>query len=373
MHLRDAIKHTRADFAAGNTVIWKGPPGFGKTFGSLELYKAVCTDNPGKRVGLGRVFMATQQDVDAFGLPWPGTVEHEGKTFNVTRPLLPGWYMSTEGLPASCYDIFLLIMEEWGQGGAEAKKAFASVMLEKGVPGYYLPEGSHILALTNVDAADGITTEFDFVIGRRKEYTITGDVKVWDEDFASHPYMHGGKVWNVSPLFRAHAMARPEVFFEAKPKVQGPWSNPRSQCAVDRYVQVLTEQNGGTVPLGDAGMMQGMEGGFGMPATQSVLEFAEFQINLPKYEDVVKDPDGTPVPQSADQLMLMAYGLAARTLPDDLSPCIKYAQKLGKSMAVTYAQSLLRRDYAGVVHHPAMQAWISKNAALLTAVGGAKA
>jgi hypothetical protein len=364
MHIREVVKHTLADFEAGNTVIWKGPPGFGKTDKSMELYHRLVADNPTQKVGLCRVFMATQQDVDATGLPWKGSVEHNGKVYTITDPAMPRWFISSEGLPATCYDLVLLILEEWGQGGAEAKKAFASVMLEKGVPGFYLPEGSHILALTNVDAADGVTKEFDFVIGRRKEYTITADVKVWDEDFASKAYSYGGKTWQVSPLVRAWAINRPDAMFEAKPKVQGPWANPRSVCAADRYMQVLTRQNGGKVPLADGGFLAGMEGGIGMPATQSLMEFAEWQINLPQYEDVVKDPINTPVPKPADQLMLMAYGLAHRTQPQDLDACIQYVQRMPKDMSITYAQSLVRRVPAMVIE-PAMTAWTAKNASLL--------
>ena len=368
MHIRDTVKHTLADFQAGNTVIWKGPPGYGKTAASFDLVEQVKALNPGKEVGLCRVFMATQQDVDATGLPWKGSVEHNGKVYTITDPAMPRWYISTEGRPACTYDLVVLIMEEWGQGGAEAKKAFASVMLEQGVPGFYLPEGSHILALTNVDAADGITKEFDFVIGRRKEYTISPSVEVWDQDFASAPYMHKGKQWSVSPLLRAWAKQRPDTFFEAKPKQQGPWCNPRSACANDRYLQVLTAQNGGVIPLNDPGMMAGLEGGFGMPATQSLLEFCEFQINLPKYEDVVADPVNTPVPKSADQIMLMAYGLASRAEPADAGPVIEYVQRMPKDMAVTFVQSLFRRAGKEFAPLPAVQGWIAKNASLLTIV-----
>ena len=252
--------------------------------------------------------------------------------------------------------------------GAEAKKAFASVMLEQGVPGFYLPEGSHILALTNVDATDGITKEFDFIIGRRKEYTIDPSVQVWDEDFASKPYMHKDKQWSVSPLFRAWAKQRPGVFFEAKPKKQGPWCNPRSACANDRYLQVLTAQNGGVIPLQDAGMMSGLEGGFGMPATQSLLEFMEFQINLPDRATVVADPATAPMPKSADQIMLMAYKLAAETLPDEVGPVIEYVQRMPKDMSITFVQSLFRRAGKEFAPLPAIHGWIAKNASLLTII-----
>jgi hypothetical protein len=37
-------------------------------------------------------------------------------------------------------------------------------------------------------------------------------------------------------------------------------------------------------------------------------------------------------------------------------------------MGVTYISSLLRRDYKGIINQPAMQAWINKNAALVSII-----
>lgn len=370
MHIREIVKHTKADFAAGNSVLWKGPPGWAKTAVSLELYAQLVADAPNEKIGLCRVFMATQQDVDATGLPWKSEIECNGKKFTITDPAMPRWYITSEGKPACEYDRVLLVMEEWGQGSAETKRAFASVMLEKGVPGFYLPAGSYVLALTNVDASDGITKEFDFVIGRRSEYTVTPDVTVFLEDFASKPYQYGGKEWTVSPLMCAFARQRVETFFESKPKVQGPWCNPRSACAADRYMQVLAAQNNGVIPINDGGFQAGLEGKIGAPATASLMEFCEFQINLPKYEDVVADPSGTMIPKSADQIMLMAYGLAGRTQKEHLGPCIEYMSRkeMPKDMQITYVQALLRRD-PHLAYEDAMQAWVAKNASLVTIVG----
>lgn len=374
MHIRDVVKHTLADFEAGNTVIWLGPPGYGKTQVSLALYERMVANNPTQRIGLCRVFMATQQDVDATGLPWKGEVTYSGKTFTITEPAMPRWYISHEGLPACVYDKVLLIVEEWGQGNAEAKRAFASVVLEHGVPGFYLPNGSHVLMLSNVDANDGVTKEFDFIITRRHEYTIVGDEKVWDEDFASKPYMYDGRVWQVSDLLRAWARQRPSHFFAPKPKKQGQYCNPRTACAWDRYTQSMIKA-GTALPklITEPDYIESSGGQIGMDATQSLMEFANFKIALPPYEDVVKDPDNTPVPNNADQRCLMAYGLAGNADVNDLDALFRYMKRMQADLQVTFAQSLIGRDYKTFMHAPAFTAFVSKNAALLTALQAATA
>ena len=135
-------------------------------------------------------------------------------------------------------------------------------------------------------------------------------------------------------------------------------------------MQVLAAQNNGVIPINDGGFQAGLEGKIGAPATASLMEFCEFQINLPNYEDVVADPSGTMIPKAADQIMLMAYGLAGRTQKEHLGPCIEYMSRkeMPKDMQITYVQALLRRD-PHLAYEDAMQAWVAKNASLVTIVG----
>jgi len=109
-------------------------------------------------------------------------------------------------------------------------------------------------------------------------------------------------------------------------------------------------------------------GTIGMPATTSLVSHLQFRLELPSYDSVVADPAGTPVPNKADMQMLMTYELASYAKPADLGPVITYIQRLPKDMAVTFVSSLLRRDYKQMVNVPAMQAWINKNAALVSVI-----
>jgi hypothetical protein len=162
------------------------------------------------------------------------------------------------------------------------------------------------------------------------------------------------------------ARQHPETVFEPEPKVQGPWCNPRQLFAVDRYIQASWQIAGNQEITPE--MTSVIAGGIGMGATESLLGHFQFLLELPQYEDVIKDPAGTPVPTKADLMMLMAYQLAAFTKVEDLAPCIEYIQRLPKDMGVTYITSLLRRDYRGIINSAPMQAWISKNAALVSII-----
>ena len=376
MNLRSVKRHLQADMLAGNAVILKGPPGFGKTDLMLHIGAWWRTQHLGKLVGLSCFFMATQSSIGFTGLPWKGEREINGTKFTVTDPAMPQWFLATdmdtgEVRPASMFDTVLLIIEEWGQGEAETKRAGAEVLRAGGTPPWYLPPGSPRIALTNVDARDGITKEFDFIIGRRAEYEITGDVDIWLEDFADRPYMWQGKTWQVQSVVKAWAKQNPQILFEPKPDKQGPWCNPRTLTMADRYMQVIASTNDGKMPVDDSGFIESLAGKIGMAATTSLVGHLQFQLRLPSYESVVNDPDGTEVPQKADLQLLMAYELAGRVRLEHLKPVIAYMSKkpgMPADMAITFISSLLRRDYKNLINEPAMQAWISKNAALVSVI-----
>lgn len=373
MNLRTVFKHVTASIVAGNACVIKGPPGFGKTDLMSKVAHWMVQQHPGKRVGMSCFFMATQSPIGFTGLPWKGTRTYPGseKEWTVTDPAIPQWFMCTDLAtgdvrPGNMFDTVLLVIEEWGQGSAETKRAGAEVLRAGGTPPFYLPAGSPRIALTNVDACDGVTKEPDFIIGRRNEFTVDGDVDVWVEDFADKPYEWQGKQWQVQPVTKAWAKQHPEILFEGKPDKQGPWCNPRTITAADRYVQVMAEWNGGQAPVNDPGFMEALSGQIGMAATTSYVGHLQFQLELPSYESVVADPKGTDVPKKGDLQMLMAYSLAGRAKKDDLAAVLTYVSRLPKDMSVTFISSLLRRDYRGIINEPPMQAWIAKNANLVS-------
>jgi hypothetical protein len=198
---------------------------------------------------------------------------------------------------------------------------------------------------------------------------IHGDVNVWIDDFADKPYTYQGKVWQVMGVTKAWALQNPLVLFEKEPEEQGPWCNPRTLTAADRYLQVKAAMNGGKLDPDDPLMMSHLAGTIGMPATQSLVQHLQYRLQLPSYDDVIGDPSGTPVPTKADLLMLMAYELAGQTQRGpDVAKVLTYVERMPKDMTITYIGALLRRDYRGVINEPAMQAFVNKNAALITLI-----
>lgn len=374
MNLRQVMPHVLADMRAGNAVTLISSPGVGKTDLMATLFRKLKASEPGLRWGMCVVFMATHTSVDFTGLPWKGERTFGDRVITITDPAVPGWYLSVPfdddpgGQPAFMYDRILMVIEEWGQGEAETKRAAAELLRSGSILPWTLPPGSPRIALSNMDARDGVTKEFDFVINRRGEYYVNFDVNVWLEDFADKPYEWAGRTWNTLPVTKAWAKANPTIMAEPKPQKQGPWCTARSAAMADRYTQMIMEDNKGEIPVEDPYYQAGVEGKIGAAASRSYCMHLRFLLELPQYETVMMDPANTPIPARADLLLLMAYQLAGRVNPDDLAPCIQYVNRMRGDMASTFVSALLRRDYRGFIQQPAMQAWVNKNAALVSVI-----
>ncbi len=377
MNIVQAKAATRQLFASGQAVLWSSKSGMGKSQVAYQLFEDIKAEGAakGESWGCGIIFAATQTPPDLIGYQFKGEREivvgmENGapvtKKISMTDPSCPLWFISTEGKPAFCYDKFFLIIDEYGQGEGDVKRAIAEIFLNGGTSPWYLPKGSVRIGLTNEGARYGVSKDFDFCIARRSRIEITPDVDALLVH-ADKTYTHQGQQWNVMPVTKAWAAANPSIVFEDEPKEQGPWCNPRQLFAADRYLQVAFAATGKQEV--DPAMMEVLAGTIGMAATTSYASHMQFLLELPSYADVIANPsDKSLVPSRADLQMLMAYQLAGHAQVADLGPLITYIQMFPKDMGVTFISALLRRDYKGMISTPPMQAWINKNAALVSII-----
>lgn len=364
MILSKLREHVLADIHSGNAVLLVSESGRGKSDFAEALFRHLKKATQ-LNWGFQTLFLATQTPPDLIGYQFKGTGEYNGRTFAKSEASIPLWMMSNEGKPAWAYDRYFLFLDEYGQGEADVKRSAAELFLKGQIGPWALPPYSVRLAASNKGARYGVTKDFDFVVARQSRYNITDDIESW-LDWADRPYTHEGREWNVMPVTKAFAKQNPTVLFEDTPKEQGPWCNPRTLCATDRYLQEI-ERVKGKVDANDHGVAEGVAAKIGVPAAGALMGWLQFRLELPQYEDVVKDPTGTPVPNKPDMQMVMAYEMASRTHKEDLAKVIAYMQRMPKDLAITYAVSLVRRDSTMVLERP-LAAWTAKNATLLALI-----
>lgn len=377
MNINEAKQETRLLIETGQAVMWSSGSGVGKSTSAFQLFEELKAEGAknNETWGMGVIFAATQTPPDLIGYQFKGErdiitgVDANGapttQKVTVTDPSIPLWMISTEGKPAFLYDKFFLLIDEYGQGEGDVKRALAEIFLNGGTSPWYLPPGSVRLACTNEGARYGVSKDFDFCIARRTLLKITPDVDAFIQ-YVDKPYKHQGKPYQVMAVTKAWAKAHPTEVFEDEPKQQGPWCTPRQLVAADRYLQTKFAQTGKREM--DSRAIEVLAGTIGMAVTTSLGAHLTFALNLPSYDDVVADPTGTDVPTKADMQMLMAYELAGNAKLPDLGPVIQYVMRMPKDMGVTFVSALLRRDYRGFSSAPPMMAWINKNATLVSII-----
>lgn len=362
MIMKDLTTHCLADIEAGNSILLRSSSGRGKSEFSEQLFNLLQTSS-GLNWGYQEMFLATQTPPDLIGYQFKGEGEYAGKKYTRTDASLPLWMQSKEGKPAWAYDRFFLVLDEYGQGEADVKRASAQLFLKGEIGPWVLPQGSVRIACTNFGARYGVTKDFDFVINRQSRYDVTDDLTSWLE-WATKPYTHQGKTWTVQPVTLAFATTNPQILFEKEPAEQGPWCTPRSLCAADRYVQVMKKITGKVDPA-SPGLAEGIAAKIGVPAAGAYIGHLQFMLDLPPYDVVVADPDGAPLPTKPDMQMLMSYQMASLVKKGDIAAVVHYMQRLPKDLSITFIRSFIARDKSAILD-PAIIKWVGRNATLLS-------
>lgn len=375
--LESVLPMTMAAFEAGNTVCWKSDPGIGKSETSDRLFRMLKKrDEPqGIRWGKCVLFMANSSEVRINGLPWKGEREAvyrgtgERRMVTVTDPSLPDSFITTDNEPFWNYDRILFVVEEYGQGSSEAKRAVSEMLRARGIHPFYLPEGSACLCLTNISKADGVTKNFDFLIDRWVEFELHFDLKGLI-DHCGYPYHWNGKTWLTSGFTKSWLESKGGTYISAgKPQgKQEKWCTPRGTLALDRFCQSV-DPTMANLPLGDATFNEACVGHVGMAAGNDYFNNLKMMLELPQIADIVADPSKVPVPNRVDLNLLLVYQLAALVEPQELDPVIHYIERLkAGDLEVNFITGLLRRDFKRFALEPAMLSWQTRNGALMALI-----
>lgn len=355
MKLNEVIARAPTWFASGKSIYLKSPPGRGKTETILKIPLLLEKQNPGKRFGMvvinGGCFTLT----NATGYLWPE--EKEGIRYsNFTKP---EWWTTSEGYPLEAYDGGIIFIDEWDKMGVEEKKITGEAALSGRLASHQLPANWRIWGAGNRSQdRSGSTKELDHLINRRREIDIQDDMVSLLEWGAQNKLM---------PETLTFIEANPNIVFEALPEKQGPWCTPRGLAGADKYLQLLAENNGGTVPT-DSSTIEEISGDIGAGAAAQYFAMIRLGLELPKYEDLVKNPTSAKVPTKIDAQMLVSYSLAARVSAKDAGPVLTYIDRMPKEFAVTFARSATNRE-TSLVSTPAFMKWIGANSALISLMG----
>lgn len=342
----------------------KSSPGRGKS-DFVEQLIAYLSKRDGFEWGFTTCFLATFTPSDLLGYMVPTKITHEDGTAGLASVFTtPPWMMTKptkehpHGRHINTYKRGIVFLDEFGQADGDTKKSAAQLMLKGQVGPHHLHSGIGVIAASNGKGdRSGVTKDFDFLINRQDEINITDDFASWE---------HWATENDVMPLSVSFAKQNPQIVFaDGVPPEQGPWTTPRSLCMADKLLQIKAKRNGGEVP-DDATTAEQIAGIMGAGAGQ-YFAFIKLERELPKYEDIVKNPSGVKVPVKPDAQMLACYSLAYQIKIKDAAAVVEYVERLPKEFAVTFATTACKRQPM-LVAEPAFDKWARQNSSLMAAI-----
>ena len=357
MHFNDLTSRIPGILDSGISIELLSAPGRGKSeFVRQTVDRMSARD--GRPWGFATMFLATMTPSDLLGYMVPSKASDGSMSSVFTRP---AWMTTVDGHDVREFQRGILFLDEFGQGEADVKRASAELLLNRQLGPHKLPDGWSVVAASNrANDRSGVTKSFDFVINRRLQIDITDDLPSW-EDWAVKN--------DIEPLFIAFAVQNPHIVFaDGVPDKQGPWCTPRSLVMVSKLLRSISGP-GREIPV-DASAVEIASGMIGEGAAAQLFAFVRLGQEMPKFEDIVKDPAKAKVSTKPDANMLICYSLAARVDIATVDPVIEYIERLPKEFAVTFAKTAGRRNKQLVVTK-AFGQWCARNASLVTILDAA--
>lgn len=357
MKLNDMLGRMVGWYLAGVSVHIKSSPGRGKST-TIERFPQIAEEAfPGKKFGIVIINggMLTPMDVLGYGVP----VHLDGHSeMKFTEPF---FWRTREGKRLEEYDGGIIYVDEADKMDVDTKKVVGEGRLSGRFGPHKLPDGWLVWSSGNLESdRSGSTKDLDHEINRRMDVSVQDD---------TDSLLEFGRKNGVMPLTLAFIEQNPQVVFTpGVPKEQGPWMTPRSLFRLDSYLQTLARLGNGRVPDDDK-TQEEAAGLVGHAAKNAYFAFIKLEREMPKFEDILKDPQKAHLPDATapDARMLVCYQLAYKVSKETIAPVIEYIKRMPSSFATTFAKTACDRDPL-LIMTPSMDAWTQDNASLMFAL-----
>ena len=305
---------------------------------------------------------ANLADIMGYLMPEKETrTDHNGVTTEVltgkyTYPFF--LYDEDTGRPASEFKRGMIVLEEWGQGGREEKKACAPIILDRRLGLWTFPDFDIVILSNRPEDRSGVTPEFDFLINRWVEADLVPTL---------NGFLIVGQELGMTMLTLAFAKRVGDklgLFEDGVPEKQGPWLTQRSLHKFDDIIQANASRG---IDIDHPLMLVAASGAMGDEAAHAYIAFAAARSKLPAIREIVADPHGCRIPDDLDVMMFLVFDLASKVDHSNVDEISTYVKRLPADMATTFFFTATRRDdtLVGTKH---FSSFAIQNQALLSAV-----
>ena len=241
----------------------------------------------------------------------------------------------------------VILLDEFMKAPKLLQVIFTRLMLERTVGDIPLPKGSMVFGTSN-NQSDGVGDTMLAHAGNRVciFQMQKPDVDSWLE-WAGNNGVH--------PLIRAFVHTFPKCLHsylddeqENNPYIFKPskqmlsFVSPRSLALASTIIEHKDE-------IGENATLCGLTGTLGESASRDMDAFLRLEKELPTFDEIVKSPDTTPVPESISaQLMLMFQAVDKIKQQSDLTSFMKYITRISSSEIQAIFFTMLMRNSKSV-------------------------
>ena len=252
----------------------------------------------------------------------------EGNTYKRARP----FFMPTEGTGA-------IVCDELPQAPGANQNIIAQLAQERCIGEHKLPEGWTVICAGNPMSAKAGTTAMP---SHLKDRMVHLDVEANIEDFRGYALSKG-----FLPEVTSYLFERPEWLQKFDPKVNCSPS-PRSW---ERANQVLTLG----LPTHERDLM--LQGIIGEGGVADFTGYLRVWKDLPKVDDIVKDPKGLKIPEDPSVLYALCSSIAHRANKSNVKALVTYLDRFKNKEFTAFAVKDILSRNKELLNEPSVSQW----------------
>lgn len=193
---------------------------------------------------------------------------------------------------------YVLFLDELNGSSSDVQKAFYSLILEKRIGEYHLPEGSVVIGAGNRSQDNAIVRSMSSALVNRMVFL---ELKASSQD-----WLQWAQENDVHPWVREYITQRPDHLCVDAPSIEAPFSTPRSW-------HMLSDILNSSGDLSDESIKTLAAGCISIEHVSSFVAFARTSKKEWNLEKLIKGDIGWPrEPENGDLLLFLANSLRAR-------------------------------------------------------------
>ena len=330
--MKQALEVIIMYFKAGLVPFLKGSPGVGKSqlyYQAADLFKLFVID----------IRLATMDVTDLTGFPHPLPDENR-MTF-----LAPDCFPLADTPLPKGYKGFLILFDEINSSRDEMQAASYKIILDRMIHQSKLHPKAIMACAGNLDTDNGVTNSLPTPMQSRLNHIrVHVDHVSWMEWAATHGIDYRIMGW---------INFRPDLLHSFDPNHDGDtYPCPRTYEHLSKMLAQTTAVEFSPV------QELAISGVIGHGAAVEFSAYCKVYLGLPTIDDMVADPMGAAVSSALDTCCAICSLISTKAEHHNLSPLIKYLERLPKEFQVFCVKDLIRRDKTFFTN-PAITDWIS--------------